>query len=143
MPTDDFRALYQQELRVAYGTTRGAEVLAASAAVPPASNSIPRGAVPALLARRQLGRRWLWPRAFPEEARIGRIESQLKSLENLDTATDRELQRLKRSARISAARAKGRSGKRPKSVVPVKAGTGKPSKTRVKTTVKTKGDSKP
>ena len=82
------------------------------------------------------------------QARIERIESQLKSLENLDAATDRELQRLKRSARISAARAKGRSGKRPKSVVPVKAGKptskprGKPGKPS-KTTVKTKDKSKP
>jgi hypothetical protein len=81
------------------------------------------------------------------QARIDRIESQLKSLENLDAATDRELQRLKRSARIAATRTKGRSGKQPpKTVVPVKSGTGKPgkpSKTTVKTTVKTKGDSKP
>ena len=80
------------------------------------------------------------------QARIERIESQLKSLENLDAATDRELQRLKRSARIAATRTKGRSGKQPKTVVPVKAGTGKPgkpSKTTVKTTVKTKDNSKP
>ena len=80
------------------------------------------------------------------QARIERIESQLKSLENLDAATDRELQRLKRSARIAATRTKGRSGKKPKTVVPVKAGTrkpGKPSKTTDKTTVKTKDDSKP
>ncbi len=80
------------------------------------------------------------------QARIERIESQLKSLENLDAATDRELQRLKRSARIAASSTKGRSGKQPKTVVPVKAGTGrrgKPSKTTGKTTVKTKDNSKP
>ncbi len=77
------------------------------------------------------------------QARIERIESQLKALENLDAATDRELQRLKRSARMVVTRAKGRSGKQSKTVAPVKAGTGKPSKKRVKTTVKTKGDSKP
>ena len=80
------------------------------------------------------------------QARIDRIQAQLKLLENLDAATDRELQRLKRSARIAVTRTKGRSGKQPKTVVPVKAGTGKPgkpSKTTVKTTVKTKDNSKP
>ena len=90
------------------------------------------------------------------QARIERIEAQLKSLENLDAATDRELQRLKRSARMTAARRKGRGGKQPKAVVPVKAGKptanqparprDKPRKSRsttVKTTVKTKDKSKP
>jgi len=86
------------------------------------------------------------------QARIERIESQLKALENLDAATDRELQRLKRSARITAARTKGRSGKQPRTVVPVKAGkptTNQPAKPRgkpgkpSKTTVKTKDKSKP
>ena len=81
------------------------------------------------------------------QARIDRIQVQLKLLENLDAATDRELQRLKRSARITAARRKGRGGKQPRTVVPVKAG--KPVKPRgtprkpSKATVKTKDKSKP
>jgi len=70
-------------------------------------------------------------------ARVERFQSQLKALENLDKATDRELQRLRRSARMTVTRKLGRGGKTT-AKQPVK-----PRKTTVKTTVKTKDKSKP
>ena len=70
-------------------------------------------------------------------ARVERFQSQLKALENLDRATDRELQRLRRSARMTVTRKLGRGGKTT-AEQPVK-----PRKTTVKTTVKTKDKSKP
>jgi len=77
-----------------------------------------------LRKRSELRRTMLLSDIKRSQARIERIELQLKSLEDLDAATDRELQRLKRLARITAARTKGRAGKRPGKVVkrPLKPG---------------------
>ena len=78
-------------------------------------------------------------------ARIERIESQLESLQNLDAAADRELRRLKRTARIAADRSKRFRSR----TVPVKSGAkpgtktgpggqGKPGKVnRARSTAKT------
>ena len=102
-----------------------------------------------LRKRSELRRTMLLSDIKRSQARIERIETQLKSLEDLDAATDRELRRLKRTARITAARTKGRGGKRPGKVVPVKAGKrplrpgAKPgaSKQPNKTKIKIKGKS--
>ena len=77
--------------------------------------------------RAELRRTMLLSDIKRSRARILRIESQLKSLNDLDAATDRELQRLKRTARITAARTRGRGVKRsPVNTTPVK----KPTRTK-------------
>ncbi|MBQ18154.1 MAG: hypothetical protein CMJ65_13635 [Planctomycetaceae bacterium] len=55
-----------------------------------------------LRERAQLRRQLLTQDRKRSRERIERIESQLRSLEDLDLAADRELKRLKRTARISA-----------------------------------------
>ncbi len=98
-----------------------------------------------LRKRAELRREMLAADIKRSRERIGRIETQLKTLENLDEAADRELRRLQRAAKMTVSRSKGRSGKRDRKAVSAEAGrrTGKQGKQAVKKTVRTKDKSKP
>ena len=98
-----------------------------------------------LRRRAELRREMLAADIKRSRERIGRIETQLKTLENLDAAADRELRRLQRAAKMPVRRSKGRSGRRDRKAVSAEAGrrTGKQGKQAVKKTVRTKDKSKP
>ena len=98
-----------------------------------------------LRRRAELRREMLAADIKRSRERIGRIETQLKTLENLDAAADRELRRLQRAAKMTVNRSKGRSGKRDRKAVSAEVGRrkGKTGKQAVKKTVRTKDESKP
>jgi len=98
-----------------------------------------------LRKRAELRREMLSADIKRSRERIDRIEIQLKALENLDAAADRELRRLKRSAKMTADRSKSRRAKSARKAVSARTGrrTGKQGKQTVKKTVGTKDKSKP